>query len=399
MVLQLVRALRSACRLSERQPIIRVEKRDSFRPCLEGLEERMVPSLTPIAANAGYPYTSIVEIQATFPDGKTFVGSGAMVDSFHVLSAGHMVYDAGHGGWATKVTAIPELNGTSQPFGSAQMTYERTYNGWVTYSKAHPGSTAPGDYDISLITLNKTIGNSTGWMSFGYNNNNATFASGNIFNTAGYPAAGGYNGTKMQFSSGAIAGLSSDGSAIQYYQSNITTYGGQSGSPLWSYNASTGTRVIYGVHVGGSGTSTSLNFATRITQSIYTDLVNWMKADKVPSTTSLTAASTQSSGSSLLLTASSRLGNLQSADLSGFARIMVQPFLSAKPVLPSQPTALPSVTATHAQDGLGAPVQQSQKPVQIPAASPVTLVAAARTANSSFAGFDPFASTSWSGTF
>jgi hypothetical protein len=79
--------------------------------------------------------------------------------------------------------------------------------------------------------------------------------------------------------SGQIAGLSSDGSAIEYYQSQITTFGGQSGSPVYVYFPSTGQRIVYGIHVGGSGTATSENFATRITQGIFNDIGSWIKAD------------------------------------------------------------------------------------------------------------------------
>ncbi len=249
---------------------------------LESLESRTLLSLTPISPSASYPFSAVVELRATFPDGKSFVGSGALIDRFHVLTAGHVLYSYADGGFASQITATPDLYGTSSPFGSASMTYERTYNAFVNYNKAHPGSTAPGDYDIGLITLNRTLGDSTGAFYFGYDNNNGHFSSSHIMNTAGYPAAGGYDGRHMEFSSGGIAGLSSDGSAIQYYQSNITTYGGQSGSPVWDYNPSTGKRVIYGVHVAGSGTAGSLNFATRITQSIFNDLQNWRQADAVP---------------------------------------------------------------------------------------------------------------------
>jgi V8-like Glu-specific endopeptidase len=246
---------------------------------LEPLEGRALMTLTPIAPGSGFPYSTVVELQITFPDNQHFVGSGVMVGPNDVLTAGHVVYSYADGGFATSILATPELNGKSAPFGSAYMTRETTYNTWIAYSKAHPGLTAPGDMDIALFSLNKNIGNNSGWMSYGYNNNNSTFASGTILNTAGFPAAGGYNGLQEEFSAGAIAGLSSDGSAIEYYQSQITTFGGQSGSPVWAYYPSTGQRIVYGIHVGGSGTPTSENFATRITQGIFNDIGSWIKAD------------------------------------------------------------------------------------------------------------------------
>jgi V8-like Glu-specific endopeptidase len=249
---------------------------------LESLERREVLSLTAISPNAGYPYGAIVELQATFPDHKTYVGSGALVDSFHVLTAGHVLYSYADGGFASQVLAIPALYGNSQPYGVAQMTYERTYQTFINFNRAHPGQTGPGDLDIGLITLDRTIGNATGWFGFGYDNNNADFAAGTIYNTAGYPAAGGYDGRHMEFSAGRIAGLSGDGSALEYYQSQITTFGGQSGSPVWRYTPANNSSFIYAVHIAGSGAANSLNQATRITSSIFNDLQSWRNADAMP---------------------------------------------------------------------------------------------------------------------
>lgn len=259
----------------------------SVSPVLQTLEGRELLSLSGIASNAGYPYTAIVELQATFPDHKTIFGTGAMVDSFHVLTAGHMIYSYADGGFASQILATPELYGTYRPFGTASMTFERTFTAFVNYNQNHPGQTASGDYDIGLITLNRNIGNYTGWMAYGYDNNNADFAQGTIYDTAGYPTpydmAGnptddGYDGLHMAFSGGQIAGLSPDGTAIDYYQSSITTYPGQSGSPVWRANSG----VVYGVVVGGGENGTP-NFATLITQSIFNTLQSWCASDSKPS--------------------------------------------------------------------------------------------------------------------
>jgi V8-like Glu-specific endopeptidase len=258
-----------------------------MRPALEPMEERALLSLTPVPANAGFPYSAIVELQATFPDQQTYDGSGVMVDSFHVLTAGHLVYSSADGGLATSILAVPDLSGSSAPFGSARMTNERTFQAFVRYDRSHPGTTAPGDYDIALITLDRPIGDLTGWMAYGYDNRNADFAPGTAYSTAGYPGTGAdpatgrtYDGTEMESSSGAVAGLSPDGSTLAYYQSSITTYPGQSGSPVWRSS----TQVVYGVHVGkiGNGDPSSLNFATRITRPIFKALQSWRASDAGP---------------------------------------------------------------------------------------------------------------------
>jgi V8-like Glu-specific endopeptidase len=254
----------------------------SRRPAVEILESRDVPALIPVSPSAGYPYTAIVKMVITFPDNQVYAGTGAMVDSFHVLTAGHNTYSSADGGWASSIKVTPMMDGDSEPFGSAWMTSERTYTSFQDYDQAHPHSTNTNVNDVGLLTLDRTIGNQTGWMGFGYDNNNGRFASGRVFNLAGYPATNGYDGTHMYLSSGPIAGLSPDGQAILYRQTALTTFGGMSGAPIWEYNPETGTRVIYGVHVSGTALGESLNFGVRITQSIFNDLQSWRLSDKTP---------------------------------------------------------------------------------------------------------------------
>jgi V8-like Glu-specific endopeptidase len=232
---------------------------------VEGLEERAVPTVSPVAANAGYPYTSICKVYMWFPDGQEYQGSGAVIDSFHVLTAGHCIYSYADGGWATKVEVIPEMSGGSQPFGVAWMTQERTYSTWVNASKSHPGQTGPGDMDIGLVTLDRTIGYRTGWMAFGYDG-----SSSYNLNTAGYPAAPPYSGQTMYWDY-AVGSVS--GSNIYFADGAV---GGQSGSPLWSYYSSTGQRIIRGVLVGANGIS------TRITQQIFNDFEGALSSDTQP---------------------------------------------------------------------------------------------------------------------
>jgi V8-like Glu-specific endopeptidase len=155
------------------------------------MEGRTLLSLSVVPGNAGYPYSAVVELQATFPDRKIYTGSGVMVDGFHVLTAGHLIYSSADGGFATSIIATPELDGSSRPFGSARMTYERTFRAFVNYNRFHVGTTRTGDYDIALITPDRDIGDSAGWMAYGDDNNTADFAPGTVYSTAGYPAAGG----------------------------------------------------------------------------------------------------------------------------------------------------------------------------------------------------------------
>jgi V8-like Glu-specific endopeptidase len=250
------------------------------KPTLEQLDARLLPSLTPLSPNVGYPLRAVVKLYVTFPDHTSIVGSGALIDSFHVLTAAHMLYSYKDGGFATSVQAIPDQYYNSDPYGIAYGTYERVDPSWISFNPSNPGSTSPSVEDIGLVTLNRAVGNSTGSFAFGYNNNNSVFTNAS-FDTAGYPASYGYSGQQMYFSAGRLIGtLSNDG--LGFYEGNITIYPGQSGSPLWQY-ASNGTPVIYGVIAGSYGYSPSSEaFGARITQSVFNEIQSWRNSDRPP---------------------------------------------------------------------------------------------------------------------
>jgi V8-like Glu-specific endopeptidase len=246
-------------------------------PELERLGERLMPSLTPIGYNAGYPYSAIVEIQTTFPDGKSFVSSGALIDTYHVLTAAHVLYSYADGGFAKSIEVVPDLYGSYAPRGTAYATYERVDPSWIAFNEANPGETGPSVVDVGLITLNSQIGTSTGSLGLSYNNNNAFFTN-QYFETAGYPASYGYSGKQMYYSYGRITGES--GTDLLSTEGNITIVPGQSGSPL--FNPSTD--VIYGVVSGynGNTNSTTEDFVARITQSIFSEIETWRSEDRAP---------------------------------------------------------------------------------------------------------------------
>jgi V8-like Glu-specific endopeptidase len=260
-----------------------------FKPVLEQLDERLLPTLTPVTPTGSLQ--AIVELQVTYPDNQTVVGTGAMVDSSHVLTAAHLLYSAKDGGYAASVEAIPAANGSNDPFGVTFGTYERVDASWLSFSKSNAGMTSPSVVDIGLVTLNRAIGKSTGWFSLGHNNSNAFFA-GATFQTAGYPDLMGLSGPQMYSASGkALGTVASDG--IGFSQSSLTALPGQSGSPIYQ-TSSSGSPVIYGVLTGANGlSSTSEVYAARITPSVYSELQGWEKADKMPPTFSTVISANQ----------------------------------------------------------------------------------------------------------
>jgi V8-like Glu-specific endopeptidase len=320
MILQLLhnlgRKARAQCGSRHTQRTGRVGPVTHVRPYLECLEDRVVPSLTPVFAPAGYPYTAVAEVQVTFPNNTTAFGSGALIDSFHLLTAAHVLYNPYEGGWATSVTVIPARNGFSAPYGVAYGTYERVDPSWR-------GVAFPSVEDIGLVTLNTPIGNRTGWFSFGWNSDpffilgtrtrGGGFSFKDIlgftnpyFATAGYPAIYPYNGLQMYYSYGRLTGV--QGNVLLSTEGNITNIPGQSGSPLWY----TGNHVIYGVNSAWNGSTApdAQDYFARITPSVFNELQSWRYSDAMPTGTGtlplrhpLTLFTTPLTGSLISLTA------------------------------------------------------------------------------------------------
>jgi V8-like Glu-specific endopeptidase len=206
-----------------------------------------------ISPTTSYPWRAMTKLRMTFPNGSQATCSGAMVSSKYTLTAGHCVHSVSRGGWATSIEVIPGLDGTYKPYGSAYATRLRSYVGWTQNQDSN--------YDFALITLDRHIGNSTGW--FGY----ASYGTvdGLTGNLGGYPGdlSG---GTRLYYHWGTI--LSSTADRVYY---TIDTFNGQSGSGVYRIN--NGSRYIFAVHTSGY---TTYNGGTRITSGRFYDLSAWI---------------------------------------------------------------------------------------------------------------------------
>ncbi len=100
-----------------------------------------------------YPWSTQVKLYITFPNGHTYVGSGTIIASKYVITHQNNVYYPAFGGLATRIEVIPGLDGNYKPFGSAYAVYLRYYY--------------HGSANIGLLTLDRHIGHSTGWLGYG----------------------------------------------------------------------------------------------------------------------------------------------------------------------------------------------------------------------------------------
>jgi V8-like Glu-specific endopeptidase len=208
-----------------------------------------------ITDTTSYPWRTATKLIVTFPKGKGGC-TGTIIAAKYVLTAGHCVHNKDYGGWAKKIEVIPGLNGTYKPFGSALATKYRTYTGWT--------SSADRNHDFALLTLDKSIGNSTGTLGY------ASYSSVNGLtgHIAGYPCDKG--GLHLYYHYGLIS--SSTSKRLSY---QIDTYGCQSGSGI--YRIVDGKRYVFGVHAYGVGSSSpNHNSGTRIDSTKFNSIKSWI---------------------------------------------------------------------------------------------------------------------------
>jgi glutamyl endopeptidase len=216
-----------------------------------------------INPTTGIPYRQVVWI--TFSqDGSNYSCSGNLINANTVLTAGHCVHEGFGGSWSTNVRVYPGRNGSLSPYGSC--TAKRLYSvtGWT-----NSGNEA---YDYGAIKLNCNIGNTVGWFGFYWRSGSLNGYGATI---AGYP--GDKPSGQQWRSTGTVAATQT----LQTFYKN-DTFGGMSGSGVYSTNQGNcsghciHTVHAYGLH-GGSPHSTN-NHGTRITQSVFNNLIAWRNA-------------------------------------------------------------------------------------------------------------------------
>lgn len=212
-----------------------------------GTDER-----TQVANTSAYPNSAIAQLEVDFPSGSG-ICTGWFIAKNRLATAGHCVYDATTGEWATAITVYPGRNGGSAPFGSYNAVSWYTVNGWI--------STGATKYDYGLVKLGSKVGNTVGWFGYGWTSNDA-FLYNRKSNVRGYPGDKAY-GT-MWTMKGRIQQV---GKTRLFY--SIDTYGGQSGSPHYGNWENGCNPCGFGIHTYGVGGDFTRNSSTRITQKVF----------------------------------------------------------------------------------------------------------------------------------
>jgi hypothetical protein len=196
--------------------------------------------------STAYPWSTQVKLFMTFPNGHTYVGSGTMIASKYVITHKNNLYYAAFGGWATRVEAIPALDGFYKPFGSAFSVRLRWYN--------------HGASNIGLITLDRHIGFSTGWLGYGsFTDATLRAYTGHI---AGYPVSKAA-GRVLYYDFGATTTPSFDQARVA-----VLFLAGEMGAGNYFRN-SVGNRYVFGVSANAYYCSTT---SDRLTSWIFSQV-------------------------------------------------------------------------------------------------------------------------------
>ena len=221
-----------------------------------------------------YPWRTICKLFITANDNSNWVCSGSIIGcpdghGYHILTAGHCVYMHDHGGWVNSIEVVPGLDYDYMPYNYAWATFMRSYTGWT--------SSADHRHDWAMVTLDRNIGDYTGWMGRITTSDMSWYENG--FNSAGYPTdldCGVTNSSGLCMYFDFDYGRTANEYNHWYY---MDTFGGQSGMPVWYYDDPN--RYIATIHAYGNDGSGS-NHGTRLNTDKFDRIITWCNSDTPP---------------------------------------------------------------------------------------------------------------------
>ncbi|MCE9637425.1 MAG: trypsin-like serine protease [Planctomycetes bacterium] len=210
-----------------------------------------------VARTTKFPWSCVCKIFATYPNGETYIGSGVLVGRRHILTAGHVAYDADLGGWAD-MEIIPGYDDGYRPFGTYTDVNATSFTGWT--------ENADFAWDIALVELSDAAGTRAGWLGFKAPSVRALLAS--KLTTGGYPGDVS-GGEVMVLARGKLDSVDAD---TIYFTRSLDIMRGQSGSGMWT-GTGRSTAVVGVVSWEGE----SSNGGVRMSRAKYNAIAEWKR--------------------------------------------------------------------------------------------------------------------------
>lgn len=177
-----------------------------------------------------YPISTAVKLFDSSGDGRRDLCSGVMISDRHVLSSGHCIFAA--------YTSNANTNSVeAQIFYDASLNVVRSYSSKVRKIYFMEGWNISFGDDIAILELEENIGMMSGWMSIGYNDDDAYFENKHMHKLS-YPAYNTpfndfpYNGDTLYYSHGNVDFINRDFLGVLRHLNGV---GGESGSPIFEH--------------------------------------------------------------------------------------------------------------------------------------------------------------------
>lgn len=223
------------------------------------------------------PYWWVGEIECTFPNGTTASGTGTLIGERSVLTCAHLLYQSQFGGDVTGIKFALARNGNKHPY---KIVTSKLFGIPELFRKSSPpipnkygevGEYTKYMYDYAVIRLDESL-----------EPDGITYPAIQVASNSelGYRKCdiAGYPGDKSEGTMWNGSGELSVADSQEFLFYQISTYNGQSGAAVRSlFPKLVRPEIprIVGIHVAGSEQLNS-NFAVRINENVFGDIMRWM---------------------------------------------------------------------------------------------------------------------------
>eukprot|EP01026_Neomeris_dumetosa_P006031 TRINITY_DN1186_c1_g1_i1.p1 TRINITY_DN1186_c1_g1~~TRINITY_DN1186_c1_g1_i1.p1 ORF type:complete len:327 (+),score=22.16 TRINITY_DN1186_c1_g1_i1:141-1121(+) len=184
-----------------------------------------------------YPYRTIGRL--VYQCGSSYYTCTAtLVGPRTIITAAHCIVWEEYRRSCSNFMFSPGQQQSYKPFGTFGVVS-------VSYSSKYLDNPNSDNFDFGVLTLDTDIGSLIGWMTFGYDCSDVV----QDLLTAGYPADLDESSSTMYYDDCYNQGVDACYSGYTF-KHTCDTSGGQSGSPMFTYDEE-GDPVIRGVHVSG----------------------------------------------------------------------------------------------------------------------------------------------------